>query len=188
MVIKRIGIDIDGTITTMDIVVDIFNRETGKNLGIEDLTIYDVGDIYGLSKEEAGRIWGTYTKELVDRSIPIWDIKEFMRGWETYGTKGKEINEIVIVTARPIEYKEVTINWLKRNKIRYDEIYFGYNKKIDAVRELFLDVFIDDKADNIKDIDESEHLGCVGYVADQPYNRWYDTKNRVYTKGIIKNA
>lgn len=185
MGIKRVGIDIDGTITTMDIMLDIFNRETGKVLTKDDITEYDIGLCYGLSKEDSGRIWVNYTKELVERSIPIWNIYEFIEGWKRYKTVGSKENEIVIVTARPEEYEKHTLEWLKMNKIHFDEAHFGYDRKIDAVRKLGLDVFIDDKEDNIRDIDNEIDLGCIGYIADQPYNRNYKTKNRVYTEGIL---
>lgn len=187
--LNRVGIDIDGTITTMDIIIDVFNRETGKELTLEDLKYYDVGKCYGIDKEESKRIWKNYTVEIVKRSIPIWNLQDFMYGWERYGITGKKRNEIIIVTARPEEYKEETILWLKNNKVDFDEIYFGYDKKIDAVGEYFLDIFIDDKADNIKDIEESEHIECEAFLVDQPYNRYYPAKNRIYTnkgfRGVV---
>lgn len=169
----------------MDIILDIFNRETGKNLGVEDLTVYDVGECYGLNKEEAAAIWEKCHKEMITRSLPIWDLQEFMNGWITYKKEGRDRNQIIIVTAREEKYREETESWLKRNKVQYDEIYFGYNKKMDAVREHSLDVLVDDKASNIQDIDRNPHLGCEGFVADQPYNRWYGTRNRVFTGGVL---
>lgn len=185
MGVKRIGIDIDGTITTMDIMIDIFNRETGKVLSKDDITEYNIGLCYGLSEEESGLIWKEFTKELVTRSIPIWNIYDFMDRWKKYGVTGSKENEIIIVTARPEKYEELTLGWLNNNKIDFDEAHFGYDRKIDAVRELGLDVFVDDKVDNIRDIDGDSSLECVGYIADQPYNRCYQTENRVYNESVI---
>jgi len=66
---KRIGVDIDGTLTTLDIIVDIFNRETGKDLQTNNITQYDVGLCYGLSKEDSGKIWRDFTGEMIERSF-----------------------------------------------------------------------------------------------------------------------
>jgi len=181
---NRVGIDIDGTLTTMDMIVTIFNRETGKNLTVDDLHEYDVGNVYGISKEEAGRIWKNHSHEMFKRHLCIWDIAEFMNKWKYYKTTKSYPNEIIIVTARDEVYREVTETWLKSNHIEYDEIYFGYNKKIDAVWEHRLDVLVDDKASNIQDIDRNEVLDCEGFVVDRPYNRWYGTRNRIKVLGI----
>src|SRR5699024_986873 len=181
----RVGIDIDGTLTTMDIIVDVFNRETGKNLTTDDLIVYDVGECYGLSKDAAVGVWKNHSYEMFKRHLSIWDIEDFMDTWENYKTMGKkEKNEIILVTARGEEYREVTEDWLRMNDIKYDELHMGYNKKIDAVREHFLDVMVDDKADNIRDIDRESYLGCEAFVVDRPYNKWYGTKNRVYVEDI----
>ena len=181
---NRVGIDIDGTLTTMDMVVTIFNRETGKNLTAEDLYEYDVGNVYGISKERTIEIWKNHSHEMFKRHLCIWDIEDFMNKWRYHNTSKSYPNEIVIVTAREEIYREVTESWLRANRINYDEIHFGYHKKIDAVWEHCLDVLVDDKADNIQDIDRNEALDCEGYVVDRPYNRWYGTRNRIKVMGI----
>lgn len=175
---KRIGVDIDGTLTTMEVIVDVFNRETGKELRIEDIVEYDVGKCYGISKEEANSIWGNYTGEIVEKSRVIGNLEEFMGKWEFYG--GRE-SEIVIVTARPIEYRDITEEWLRRYGIEYSELYLGYSRKLEAVLRYNLSVFVDDRAETIKEIDKFGR-GCKGYLVDQPYNRWYQTERRIYTK------
>ena len=168
----------------MDITLDVFNRETGQNLGMEDITEYDLGNCYGITKEDIGRIWQECHSEITKRSIPIMDLYEFMDMWERYGQRGKNRNEIIIVTARPEEEKEDTLLWLKNNRVRYDEIYFGYESKIKAVQKYFLDVFVDDREENIRGIDESEELRCEAFLVDRPYNRTYQTNNRIYTQGV----
>lgn len=186
--VKKIGIDIDGTITTMDTILGVFNRETGKNLSINDIVEYDVGKCYGLSRGDAGRIWGTFMGEIVEGSVPIKGLDTFMEYWRTYkNLEGN--NELYIVTARPKEFKDSTVDWLARHGVNYDEIYLGYDHKLDAVRDLGLDVFIDDKLDNIVDIDNSG-LGCLAYLQDQPYNRDYRTNRRLTSnyfaiKGLV---
>ena len=37
--------------------------------------------------------------------------------------------KIIIATARPLEVKDVTIRWLKKHKVPYDEIHFTLTKK-----------------------------------------------------------
>jgi uncharacterized HAD superfamily protein len=53
----------------------------------------------------------------------------------------KKKNTIILYTARHKEDKEITLKWLKDNKIDYDEIYFG---------KPLADIYIDDKALNFK--------------------------------------
>lgn len=180
----RIGIDIDGTLTTMDIIVNIFNRETGKELTTEDLTVYNVGKCYGLNSDAAKNIWKNHSEEIFNRHLCIWDVEDFLEYWEKYKTSKKEKNDIYIVTARDEKFRGVTENWLKRNGIKYTELLMGYDPKINAVRENFLDVMVDDKADNIQEIDRDNWLECEAFVVDRPYNKWYGTQNRVFVEGI----
>lgn len=179
---KRIGIDIDGTLTTLDAMVNVFNRETNKKLSVNDITQYDIGTCYGLSLEESKEVWNKHEREIYTRSLPIWNLHEFIKYWRQYGQMGKKENEIFIVTARDKKYEEVTKSWLKFNHVDYDDIYLGYEHKVDAVRQHLLDVFVDDKVENIRDIDNSPYLECRAYLVDKPYNREYKTQNRVIVK------
>lgn len=182
LLMKRIGIDVDGTLTTMDAIVSVFNRETGKNLSVADLVMYDVGKCFGLSKEDAVSIWKNHSVEIFQRSICIWDIEDFMNTWRNYNTTKKGGNEILIVTAREQMYEDVTKEWLKQNKIEYDSVHFGYGSKLDAVNEHFLDVMVDDKAGHIKEIDEDKFTKCEAFIVDQPYNRWYESDRRIFVQ------
>ena len=54
-------------------------------------------------------------------------------------TLKKNGHKIILYTARYEEDKNVTLAWLKKNKVKYDQIIFG---------KLQYDILIDDKARN----------------------------------------
>jgi|SRR5690625_188123 len=180
----NIGLDLDGTLTTMDSTVDVFNRETGKELTIDDYWDYDLKKVYGLTSKESSDMWEKHSEEIFDRALPIWDLDAFLYRWSTYKTTRKKRNKIYIVTARPEKYREITEAWLKRNHVEYDGLYMGYHTKLAAVIEHGLDVIIDDKGEHIELIDLEGTVECEAYVIDRPYNTWYKTKNRLYVKDI----
>lgn len=180
----NIGLDLDGTLTTMDSIIDVFNRETGKKLTADDYRVYHLGEVYGMTNDELRTVWGQYEYEIYDRALPIWNLHAFMDKWRKYQTKDKKGNKIYIVTSRPEKQRGVTEQWLKRNHIKYDGLFMGYHTKLTAVVEHGLDVVVDDKAEHIQLIDKEPMVDCEAFLVDRPYNRWYQTEKRVYVQDI----
>lgn len=125
----RIGIDIDNTIC--------------KTLYISNLIYknkYNC-DMYNLDKFDMYHFTAMYEKEIFDNCPLESNVKEVIN------ELSKE-NEIYFITARSNSYiadiKKRTINYLKKNKIPYDDIFFGHDDKLEIYKKLNLDIMIDD--------------------------------------------
>lgn len=180
----NIGLDIDGTITTLCTTIEVMNREFNKDYTLDDYTQYNLGEVYGLTNEEMIEFWMRYGTEIYERALPIWNLDEFVNKWSTYQAKKKKRNDIILVTARPESSRDITESWLKRNKVPYDLLRMGHHNKVQAVGEYFLDVMVDDKGEHIRDIDNETE--CETFLVDRPYNRWYETDRRIYVHDTHK--
>jgi uncharacterized HAD superfamily protein len=80
---------------------------------------------------------------------------------------------IIITTARPVNLHQnlmsQTSNWLKKNKLDYDNLFFSFKKHLTIV-EYFksIDFAIEDNRYYINDIAE---MGYKGYLVDNIYNQ-----------------
>ena len=56
--IRKIGIDIDNTLTSLDIVLEAMAEHYKKPIhSVDDVTDYNISSVYGISKEEAFDFW-----------------------------------------------------------------------------------------------------------------------------------
>ena len=105
-------------------------------------------------------------------------------------------NKIIIVTARyktkedsiiGQQMREDTRNWLIKNNIYFDEIYFTISPKVSAIQENNIDVMIDDSPEVLPEIVKVTKVFCY----DNRYNRdimlpnmtkvysWYDIYRKI---------
>ena len=169
----NIGIDIDGVLTNMETwqcesaskyMYEKYNKNIKNDKG------YDTSEIYGVTKEQDSKWWfDTYSEYM----------KQKPRDYASEITNklAEEGNKIFIVTARCVEkgYTEMSEkemqegvrNWLKDNKIKYDEIYFSCEDKLKVCKKLKLDMMIEDKASNVEQISKVLPVYCF----DAKYNR-----------------
>ncbi len=92
---------------------------------------------------ETARQWYKSYGDIMMASFPCKkNTVKFLQDIHSQGHK------IVIATARSTDWhtnpKEITIAWLAKNQIPYDEIYVGRNDKENICREVNADFFIDD--------------------------------------------
>lgn len=164
-----IGFDIDGTLTSMEKMIEVFNRETGKLLTLEDIKEYRLAINYGISNEEERRIWELFEGEIVSESTLNKQVVNL------YHELSKS-QPLVIITARKEKYREATINWLTRNNILYNHIEFGHDDKAEAFKRNNIEIFYDDRYENVLAMNA---VGGKGILVNQPYNKHYDYHNRV---------
>jgi uncharacterized HAD superfamily protein len=156
-----VGIDIDGVIADFNLLL----REIASQyipIVDEDESAYKIRDLkYG-------------NRELEDRVMK--EVYRTHRISEAPTIKGavEKINEIydaghrvIILTARTDHMYDQTEEWLKRIGLKYHELVHDSEKGPRAVKE-DIDIFIDDKPENIQDL--IEH-GIEAYVFDQPWNK-----------------
>ena len=126
----KIGIDIDGVLNSQyNFCIDYgtkFCNEIGK-YKLENVNAIDTTDMFFWDDEVAHKFWNKYRKDLVI-TLPA---KKYAS--EVIEKLSNDGNKIYIITARrngdewfPDDLKnnveKITKNWLKENKIYYDEI------------------------------------------------------------------
>ena len=187
----NIGIDIDGVLQNVgDFIFDYgskycFNKNINFNINDSE---YNEKDIFGISSKETEEFWKTYLVQYVTSYQP----RDF--AVEVIKKLKENNNNIYIITARN-EYglpddeegnmQKLTKEWIKKNKIYYDELIFTSEDKRKVCKENKIDIMIEDSPTNVKELSEIIKVFCY----DNPYNRGIEGKNitRVYSWYDILN-
>ena len=92
----------------------VVEREFGKRIGYEQLTNFDVGHSCGLDPRERDELYRIIHRpdELLSMA-PVDEAISVLKQWEEQGF------EIAIVTGRPPESIEVSLEWLARHRISH---------------------------------------------------------------------
>ena len=92
----------------------IVEREFGKSIGYEQLTNFDVGHSCGLTAEERDELYRIVHRpdELLSMA-PVGEAIAVLKQWEEQGF------DIAIVTGRPPESIEVSLEWLAKHRISH---------------------------------------------------------------------
>lgn len=168
----KIGIDIDGVIS--DFVTSfrkLVKEEYGIDFGYDDIHQHDLWKVLGIQKDEVLKlILKTFEYDLGFQPGAVDGIKKLY-----------EKHEIVLVTARPLESKQTTINWLKKHKIPHHDLIFTREGEKHNNKELSFDVIIDD---NLEEITNWIGKATQILVYNHPWNKSLNIKNyfeRVYS-------
>lgn len=156
------AIDVDGVLRDLfHSMVNLYNKECHENLAYEDLTtwtIYSYKKLYDELGADGTRDWffQKHSKDLFLNSPLISpDIPYMIKKLRQYG-------KVTIVTwQRTDENKFDTINWLTKNNIEYDDIFFSKDKT-----DIQCDYMIDDRYDYI-----AGSLCKYGALINAPYNK-----------------
>lgn len=185
----NIGIDLDDTIINTHEILLAY----GQKYEFEKLKTNTLVNPYGRLSEEmfnwteetACKVWkneGQY--EAVLNASPRLLAKEVINDLWLDG------NKIYIITARENDWfndpYEDTKAWFEENEIKYDKIVVGAQGKVDACKELNIDVYIDDKPMNCLSV---ANAGIKTYVFDNPHNKEFkDVRiKHIYTWIQFKN-
>lgn len=156
----RIGLDVDGVLTNLEKYqlqkgIEYFGKEK-----LIDESAYDIREMFGCTEEERERFWIKY----------IWEyclLEKSRDGASELTQKLKSNGDyIYIITGRAhtteknmcgILFRKMLIYKLKKDGIKYDDIFFcnennSANEKYEICKRLNLDVMIDDKVENVKEI------------------------------------
>ncbi len=181
-----IGIDIDDTIT--DNYACLFHyaqkytiEELGKN--IEKIDRNCVSDKYYSTAHD----WNEEEhKEFLDKYYQtiLLNAKPKLFAVETINQLKKEGHKIILITARfpsdKFDIKELTIQWLKDNKINYDELIVNAQDKVEVAKKKQIDIFVDDSIRNCEKMSEAQ---IETYIMDTIINVNYDNEKikRIYS-------
>lgn len=146
----RIGIDIDdtlvGTSESFDKVIKKYNINFSKRYKDK------------WTEEEWHFICNNYLEEYLIGAVLKEDAKEVVNHLASMGY------ELIIITARSNKYCKVleqkTLEFIKKENLNIDKVYFKQTKKSDLAKELKLDLMIDDNIDVYNNM-KSEGIDCI---------------------------
>lgn len=162
----RIGIDIDDTITeTSELVKYVLakNNLLDKGSDFDSFSKTELNDFEDLIRSNIEEVFNTCS------------IKENAR--EVINYLKEKGNQIYIITARSNYYSsniyQITVNYLKKQGIEYDELLFGYEDKKDICVEKNIDIMLDDSKRIINSLKDT---AVDAIIFDASYNKDYQGK------------
>lgn len=160
----KVGIDIDGTLscqsTVLSHMADYYRKPIGN---IEDILDFNISSIYNISEDEANTFWETKEMDL------CIDAKFHTKRAESIYKRfiNEKHDEVYVITSRGEQYRKVTEDWLKKNDVKYKELVMTNGEsKVDILRELKIDIMIDDKPELFYEVKEAglhTFMVCVDY-------------------------
>ncbi|MCK5305656.1 MAG: hypothetical protein KAJ66_00805 [Candidatus Omnitrophica bacterium] len=170
----NIAIDIDGVIADADTKFRSVMKERFKrDFPLSEVKTFHYEDSFEFSKDELSRLYEIFFDE------GVWfDMKPLNNALDSI-RKLAEDNRIIIATARPLEAKGVTLKWLNRYKVAYDEIYFTLSEKhllSDKYNEK-VDFFIEDHPNYTRRIADS---GIKVIMFSYPWNDCVENHPNIY--------
>lgn len=160
---KRMGLDIDGTITDPNTFIPYLNKHFKKQLTLDDLIEYDLTSILGITEIEFWDWMGLHEATIYKEAPLALNAEQILHEW----TKD---HDLIYITARREHLAEITHQWFHTRSLPYDHIELvGKHDKLDAVRKHKLDIFFEDKHDNAVAIAEEFNIPVI--LMDTPYNR-----------------
>lgn len=147
----RIGVDIDGVISdSYPYWLQELNLHYGKNITV--ITDYDMHLVFDVPSDDMNNFFVGNVERLLMMPKPVSGAKE---GIETLLREG---HEVIYVTARTPEQKDITVRWLTMNGIPHEHervLFSGFKSKVDLIKQWGIEVFIEDYQVNARAIAES---------------------------------
>ncbi|MDR2832987.1 MAG: hypothetical protein LBV67_04645 [Streptococcaceae bacterium] len=167
---KVMGYDLDGVVFSMKKAIEYTNKKLGTTLDIRTMTAIDYDLVYYATMDDE------IQRKIIQESTPNRKMVEDLAEEHLNGS------EIVLITARHVEYAKDTIDALNRFGIYYDRIYFTENK-LPLIIGLEIDWFYDDKPETIAKI-KNHPVRTKAVLVSAPYNRGASEYDYRYKVGI----
>lgn len=160
---KRLGIDIDGTVTSPSAILPFINKDFGLKVTLEDVKQYDLNPVVNVSEQEFAK-WWIKNEPIIYAESPIADdAAAVLAEW-------KSKFELYFISARSPYLLENTKNWFLNHDIGFDEIdLIGTHDKVEAAKKHKVELFLEDKHDNAIVLHEECHIPVL--LFDTPYNQ-----------------
>jgi len=158
----RIGVDIDGVVSdSYPAWLQELNLHYGKNITV--VSDYDMHLVFDVPRDDMNNFFVGNVERLFMMPKPVSGAKE---GIETLLREG---HEVIYVTARTPEEKDLTVRWLTMYEIPHKHVLFsGFKSKVHLIKQWGIEVFIEDYQVNAKAIAES---GVPVLLLDASYNQ-----------------
>ena len=133
----HIGVDLDNTILDATSAhLHFYNKVSGLSLTHDDVNDFYLYRLYGWDKAESNAVYTKNGHDIHWNSSPLPMAVEILQ--QLFNQ-----HQISIITARPLLFRDVTIEWLKLHKINYHNITLVENKLQECINSK-VDVLIDD--------------------------------------------
>lgn len=160
---KKIGIDIDGTVTSPSSLIPYINKKFERNLTLDHLTQYDLASLLKIEPKEFQEWYQTVEAEIYENSPIVDGALEVLKKWA-------EVADLYFISARPKSVLEVTKAWLVKEGVPHHHIeLIGSHHKVETAKRLGVSLFLEDKHDNAVDI--SNECGIPVILFSTPYNQ-----------------
>ncbi|MFA9455814.1 hypothetical protein ACERJO_03500 [Halalkalibacter sp. AB-rgal2] len=160
---KRMGFDIDGTVTDPNTFIPYLNKHFKKNLTLDHLIEYDLTSILGITEEQFWEWMGQFEGTIYSEAPIAMNAEQTLHEWSKH-------HDLVYITARRKHLTDITHQWFTEKQLPFDHIELvGKHDKLDAIKEHEVDIFFEDKHDNAVAIAEEFQIPVI--LLDTPYNR-----------------
>lgn len=178
----NIGVDIDNVISKFDenlLEEYLKHDKTLRNKGIVNPNAkYIRVGMFDWSDEEENEFYFSNIEEIASNFEIVKDADKYLKALKDNG------HNVYIISGRDNgEYKnphEMTIKWLAKNNIVYDELFltdaFKHTEKAEICKEKQIDIMIDDSLNVCK---ECSNIGVKALLFDSKYNRKVEVFQRV---------
>jgi len=160
----RIGVDIDGVVSdSYPAWLQELNQHFGKNITVID--DYAMHLVFDVTWEDMNNFFAGNVERLFMMAEPVSGALEGIQ------TLLKEGHEVIYITARTLEEKDVTVRWLTMHGIPHEHervLFTGFKSKVDLVKQWGIEAFIEDYQVNATMIAES---GVPVFLLDTSYNQ-----------------
>lgn len=161
--VNRLGIDLDNTLSEISFLLKSLSEYYNKPLmAVENVKDYNATSVYGINHDDSRDFWMHVEHEICEKSE-----LSTLRFESIYSNFVQNDTKIYIITNRNEKFREITENWLEINAIPYDELIMTSGKsKVDVMRQLEIDVMIDDKPSLFYEVAQAgleTTMVCVDY-------------------------
>ena len=158
----HIGVDLDNTLLDATTAyLSIYNRVSGLARTVGDLEKAHLWSLYGWTYEQYAEMYARHGDEIHRSSLPRLGALEVVHDWYRKW-------QVTIITARPAQFQDVTMAWLKKFEVPYHRIVFQVDK-LAYCKAHDVDVLIDDGPHHAEQF-ALERWPFI--LMDQPYNQY----------------
>ncbi|WP_071460144.1 hypothetical protein [Bacillus massilinigeriensis] len=160
---RRLGIDIDGTVTCPSSIIPFLNKDFELNITLQDIKEYDLLPLVSVSREE-------FNKWFMDNEPEIYKTSPLAIGAKYILQKWQEEHELYFISARGHHLLDVTKAWFSTHDLLFSHIeLIGSHDKVETVKNFSVELFFEDKHDNAVAI--HEQCGIPVILFNTPYNQ-----------------
>lgn len=167
-----LGIDIDGVLRNFtDKMIEVYLRCYPTHTILTNKT-YNLKYWTPIGEEINKFVFQTHAEEIYGNSLPYPNVSDHIKNLKNMG------HDIIIVSTQPNkQIEDISIKWLSKHNIIYDEIYFTSEKE-----KVNIDLLLDDYVLNLNKVMNS---GKIAVCYDRPYNeQWRELKVKDFNEFI----